>query len=248
MMTIEQDRVRSREQALAEHAARTQKARRAYLLTAVGIVVAALALSNVVSSFSLPALIFLLLGLAASVGGLLVTRERMANARYRIPKPFSAVVATLKVAGVLAVTFGLVQLAIALDLPNALLRPVVVAGMLGALAGVSWDHSLKWTAFQADLARVHFGRNIVQWQHIAAFVVANGVKPDTVEIGIRTRDGAMITATHPGTGGVLTDLPVHTVAPAAKFRWDRLRWAIRESGQHIALLERTIDGEHPHNG
>lgn len=244
-MTIEQHRARSSEEAIAERAARTQKAKWAYLVTFAGLLVAGFSLYSAVLSFSFGALIFLLLGLGALVGGFVVARRRMADVRYWISEPFGPVVAALKIVGLLAVFAGIAALATALGAPKPL-GVVLIGALAWVLAWTIQDHAEHWTAFQADLVELRFGRTVVPWPAIAAFVVANGARPDTVEIGIRTKEGTEIVPAAVGSGGVLGDLPVHAVVPAAKFRWERLRWAVTESGRRdVVVLVRTVDGEHP---
>lgn len=226
------------EQALANRERRMRWVRLASLLAAAGGIAVLVAGSYLVEDATPGAALGTVAGLAALAGGVVLAVRLLATVRYRIAKPYSGVWLTAKILGALGVFVGIALIASALEVPSVPRRVLVVV----LVAGLGWlvtDHNARSTLFQADATGTRFGRTPVPWTAIAQLVVAPGAAPGFAEIGATPVAGASLPAGEPIPGAVLADLPVHTVVHAQQLDWNRLTWAITQSGRtDLALVPR----------
>ncbi|MEV0701534.1 hypothetical protein AB0I53_26990 [Saccharopolyspora sp. NPDC050389] len=188
---------------------------------------------------------FVLIGAVFLVVGFVIVRARkkVQSTQYRVMKPGSSPRIAGKIVAALVVFFGVAVLLQSIDVPSAF-GVVLFGGLIGVIVWLRTEHEKEWLAFKADAHGLVFGPTKVSWPEIGQLVTAAGMRPGTVEIGVRPVPGANIAAGERIDGAVLGDLPAHAVVPEDEYRPDRLRWAVDRFGRtDIQLVERTPEGE-----
>ncbi|MFD5243412.1 hypothetical protein ACFWIW_02655 [Amycolatopsis sp. NPDC058340] len=158
-----------------------RKGKLALMLAVVGGFVALVAGYNVFADFSPVSLVVTMLGLAAAVGGGLLTKHLMRNVRFRVHKPNAGLVGAAKLTGLLVAFFGIAALLGSIEAPGAL-RIVLIAGGVGTIAYVKSLHDQQWVLFELDAVGVRIERTVVPWRDVTRLTI-DPVGPGMTRLG-----------------------------------------------------------------
>ncbi|MFD6068737.1 hypothetical protein [Amycolatopsis lurida] len=158
-----------------------RKGKLALMLTVAGGFVALVAGYNVFADFSPVSLVVTMLGLAAAVGGGVLTRYLMRAVRFRVHKPNAGLVGAAKLTGLLVAFFGIAALLGSIEAPGAL-RIVLIAGGVGTIAYVKSLHDQQWVLFELDAVGVRIERTVVPWRDVTRLTL-DPVGPGMTRLG-----------------------------------------------------------------
>lgn len=158
-----------------------RKGKLALMLAVVGGFVALIAGYNVFVDFSPVSLVVTMLGLAAAVGGGVLTKHLTRNVRFRVHKPNAGLVGAAKLTGLLVAFFGIAALLGSIEAPGAL-RIVLIAGGVGTIAYVKSLHDQQWVLFELDAVGVRVERTVVPWRDVTRLTI-DPVGPGMTRLG-----------------------------------------------------------------
>ncbi|KFZ83312.1 hypothetical protein ED92_05255 [Amycolatopsis sp. MJM2582] len=158
-----------------------RKGKLALMSTVVGGFVALIAGYNVFADFSPVSLVVTMLGLAAAVGGGVLTKHLTRNVRFRVHKPNAGLVGAAKLTGLLVAFLGIAALLGSIEAPGAL-RVVLIAGGVGTIAYVKSLHDQQWVLFELDAVGVRIERTVVPWRDVARLTI-DPVGPGMTRLG-----------------------------------------------------------------
>ncbi|QXV60451.1 hypothetical protein [Amycolatopsis sp. TNS106] len=158
-----------------------RKGKLALMLTVAGGFVALVAGYNVFADFSPVSLVVTMLGLAAAVGGGVLTRYLVRAVRFRVHKPNAGLVGGAKLTGLLVAFFGIAALLGSIEAPGAL-RIVLIAGGVGTIAYVKSLHDQQWVLFELDAVGVRIERTVVPWRDVTRLTL-DPVGPGMTRLG-----------------------------------------------------------------
>lgn len=158
-----------------------RKGKLALMLTVVGAFVALVAGYNVVVDFSPASLVVTMLGLAAAIGGGVLTQHLMRAVRFRVHKPNAGLVGAAKLSGMVVVVLGFIALVGSLDGPGVL-RIIAIAVGCAAIGYVKSLHDQQWVLFELDAVGVRIERTVVPWRDVTRLTI-DPVGPGMTRLG-----------------------------------------------------------------
>ncbi|MER6667032.1 hypothetical protein ABT256_20990 [Amycolatopsis japonica] len=158
-----------------------RKGKLALMLAVVGGFVTLVAGYNVFADFSPVSLVVTMFGLAAAVGGGVLTKHLMRAVRFRVHKPNAGLVGAAKLTGMVVVVLGFIALVGAIEGPGAL-RIVAIAVGCAAIAYVKSLHDQQWVLFELDAVGVRIERTVVPWRDVARLTI-DPVGPGMTRLG-----------------------------------------------------------------
>ncbi|MGY6656894.1 hypothetical protein ACXIZN_32510 [Amycolatopsis sp. TRM77291] len=158
-----------------------RKGKLALMLAVVGGFVALVAGYNVVADFSPVSLVVTMLGLAAAIGGGLLTKHLMRAVRFRVHKPNAGLVGAAKLTGMVVVVLGFIALVGSLEGPGVL-RIIAIAVGCAAIGYVKSLHDQQWVLFELDAVGVRIERTVVPWRDVTRLTI-DPVGPGMTRLG-----------------------------------------------------------------
>lgn len=158
-----------------------RKGKLALMLTVVGAFVALVAGYNVVVDFSPASLVVTMFGLAAAIGGGVLTKHLMRAVRFRVHKPNAGLVGAAKLSGMVVVVLGFIALVGSLEGPGVL-RIIAIAVGCAAIGYVKSLHDQQWVLFELDAVGVRIERTVVPWRDVTRLTI-DPVGPGMTRLG-----------------------------------------------------------------
>ncbi|RSM66172.1 hypothetical protein DMH03_03335 [Amycolatopsis sp. WAC 01376] len=158
-----------------------RKGKLALMLTVVGAFVALVAGYNVLVDFSPVSLVVTMFGLAAAIGGGMLTKHLMRAVRFRVHKPNAGLVGAAKLSGMVVAVLGFVALVGSLDGPGVL-RIIAIAAGCAAIGYVKSLHDQQWVLFELDAVGVRIERTVVPWRDVTRLTI-DPVGPGMTRLG-----------------------------------------------------------------
>ncbi|RSM83321.1 hypothetical protein DL991_02530 [Amycolatopsis sp. WAC 01375] len=158
-----------------------RKGKLALMLTVVGGFVALVAGYNVLVDFSPASLVVTMFGLAAAIGGGVLTKHLMRAVRFRVHKPNAGLVGAAKLSGMVVIVLGFIALVGSLDGPGVL-RIIAIAVGCAAIGYVKSLHDQQWVLFELDAVGVRIERTVVPWRDVTRLTI-DPVGPGMTRLG-----------------------------------------------------------------
>ncbi|WP_410576034.1 hypothetical protein [Amycolatopsis sp. lyj-108] len=158
-----------------------RKGKLALMLTVVGAFVALVAGYNVLVDFSPVSLVVTMFGLAAAIGGGVLTKHLMRAVRFRVHKPNAGLVGAAKLSGMVVVVLGFIALVGSLEGPGVL-RIIAIAVGCAAIGYVKSLHDQQWVLFELDAVGVRIERTVVPWRDVTRLTI-DPVGPGMTRLG-----------------------------------------------------------------